>query len=348
MKKIYFVLSALILFNYSHAQLTLTQAANEPAIGESVTKKGYDSVGVVPKNTGAGLNWNFSAYTQNTVTAVNSYSNTSSVPGSSLFPAATLVEHSATGDKLMWKSASTPTTQFELLGIYNSLGVELNLSSNSAIAAIWPTAFNSTVTDTGSGTVSVSSNTGIVTNTLITIGAGTGTIVLPGNVPFSNILQVKSTQTLYIVVGTGSSSLTILNWSTDYNYYHSSQKFPLVTVNYEKETQTSILGPTVTTTAKISMNNAVFTGLNDKNFDATFQIFPNPAKDQFQVSLTNNSRENGSMDIYNSIGQLVSHIELGNEPSIQKTIYLNPYKRGIYFVKTSLGNRSSTRKLIIE
>jgi len=45
-----------------------------------------------------------------------------------------------------------------------------------------------------------------------------------------------------------------------------------------------------------------FTGLNDKNFDATFQIFPNPAKDQFHVNLTNTSLQNGSLDIYNSIG----------------------------------------------
>jgi hypothetical protein len=109
-----------------------------------------------------------------------------------------------------------------------------------------------------------------------------------------------------------------------------------------------MLGPTVTTTAKIEVNNNVFTGLNDKNFDATFQIFPNPATDQFHVNLTNNSLENGTMDIFNSIGQLVSHVELGNEPTIQKTISLNQYKSGIYIVKTSLGNRTSTRKLIIE
>jgi len=53
MKKIYFVLGALGMFHISNAQLSLTQAANEPAVGESVLRKGYDSVGVIPKNTGA-------------------------------------------------------------------------------------------------------------------------------------------------------------------------------------------------------------------------------------------------------------------------------------------------------
>ena len=348
MKKIYFLFSALTIFSYSHAQLTLTKAANEPVIGESIINKGFDSVGVVPKNTGAGLSWNFGSYVQNTVTTVGSYSNISSVAGSSLFPAATMVENGQNGDKLMWKSATSPTTQLEFLGVYNSGGAEINLSSNPAIVAIWPMSMGSSITDVGSGTLTLGTATGVANNTITTLGSGTGTLVLPGNVSMSNILQVKDSQTLVALGGTGLTAFTIAINSTNYSYYHSSQKYPLLRVSYENQVQTSMLGPTVTTTAKIEVNNNVFTGLNDKNFDATFQIFPNPATDQFHVNLTNNSLENGSMDIYNSVGQLAQHIDLGNGSTLERTVSLNQFKSGIYIVKTTLGNKSSTRKLIIE
>lgn len=348
MKKIYFTLLALAAFAFANAQLTLTKATNEPATGDLTIKKGYDSVGVIPKNTGAGLVWNFGAYTQNTVTSSTNYSLASAAPESSLFPLANLVEYSSSGDKLFWRSATTPTTQFELMGLYVSAGVELNLTQDPAILAIWPVSMGSSITDVGTGTLSLGTSTGIVTNTVNNVASGTGTVILPGNVSFQNMLQVKSTQTLYATGGSGMGSFTISIRSTDYNYYHSSQKYPLLVVSYENQVQSSILGPTVTTKASVEVNNAVFTGLNDKNFEATFQIFPNPAKNAFNVELTNDGLNTGTIEIYNATGQLVEAISLGNASLLKRSVEIEHYAPGLYFVKTTIGTKTSTRKLIKE
>ncbi len=339
---------ALASISFANAQLSLTKANNEPAVGDLTIKKGFDSVGVVPKNTGAGLTWNFGAYTQNTVTTSSNYSLATAASESSLFPNANLVEYSSSSDKLFWRSTSTPTTQFEMHGIYLNGGIELNLTPDPAIIAIWPVSMGSSITDVGSGTLSLGTSTGVVSNTITNSATGTGTVILPGNVSFQNMLQVKTTQTLFATGGSGLGSFTISIKSTDYNYYHSSQKYPLLVVSYENQIQNSILGPTVTTTAKIEVNNAVITGINDKNFDATFQIYPNPAKNSFNVELSNTSNESGIIELYNSNGLLVETIKLGNESLLKRNIDISQYSSGLYFVRTTLGTKSSTRKLVID
>ena len=91
MKKIYITLLSGLFIGQLSAQ-TITQAANEPVSGDVSSYKGYDSTGVVPKNTGAGVSWNFSSYTINTTTTSSTYTTASSVPAATNFPGATKAE----------------------------------------------------------------------------------------------------------------------------------------------------------------------------------------------------------------------------------------------------------------
>jgi len=87
------------------------------------------------------------------------------------------LENGQNGDKIMWNLIAH-RHGCEMLGIYNSVALQINLSANSAIAATWPIAMGSNVTDVGSGTLSVQSVTGTVSNTITSKGSGTGTITL--------------------------------------------------------------------------------------------------------------------------------------------------------------------------
>ncbi len=338
MKKIYIPFVTLIIFNVAHAQ-TLTLAANEPIIGNTEMKKGYDSVGVVPKATGAGINWNFGAFTQNTTTPSSAFTSTTGAPSATVYTGATLAENQGSGAYNYWKSVATPSTQFELLGSYDPSGAIVYNYTNSAIYYVWPIAFGYTNTDTYGGPV-----TGGATGTLngsITVNAsGSGSLVLPGGFPMYNILQVKVVNSVTVNV-TAPVSQTLLVKGTDYMYYHTSQKFPLITVSYE-----SVGG--AANTCSININNAVLTGLNEKNFDATFQIFPNPAKDAFNVKLNNPNNANGIIEIVNVTGQLIRTINLGTASVLEQNISLHGLNSGIYSVKTTIGDRASTRKLVIE
>lgn len=345
MKKIYItLLSGLFISQFMTAQ-TLTKAANEPIVGDMNLFKGFDSVGVVPKNGGTGQSWNFSSFIQNTVTASSTYTTPASVASSSAFAGVTIVENQGGGDYNYFKSTSTPTTQYEILGMSSvANGITFNYT-NSAVAAIWPVSFGYTNTDNFSGTIS-GALSGTLDGTVTSNATGTGTITMPGGQVLSNVLQVKIVNTVTLNVSGGLITGTVAG--TDYEYYHSSQKFPLLKVAYSKQTLSSFGGPTVTTTADISANGAIITGLNDKNFDATFQIFPNPAKDAFNVNLTNTSGETGVVYIYNAVGQLVKRVELGNNSVLSQNISLSDLTSGIYIVKTSLGEKSSSRKLVVE
>ncbi|MCW3077895.1 MAG: hypothetical protein JWO32_2504 [Bacteroidetes bacterium] len=335
MKKIYITLLSGLFINQLSAQ-TLTQAAHEPVSGDMNSYKGYDSSGVVPKNTGAGMSWNFSSFTINTTTTSSTFTTATSVPAATNFPGATTAEDQGSGNYNFYKTVGS---SYESLGSSSPSGDFTY--TNSAVAVVWPATMGYSLTDAFSGTVT-GGFSGTLAGTVTTQGTGTGTITLPGGLVMTNILQVRVKNNVNLNITT-PFPLTATVTGVDYMYYHSSQKFPVLRVSYSATT-----GFTNTSSATIELNSAIITGLTDKNFDATFQIFPNPAKDAFNVRLTNTENSNGTIEVFNSIGQLVKVINLGNSPVIQHSVSLTDLNSGIYIVKTTLGNKVSSRKLIVE
>ena len=337
MKKIYLSFFTVVLALSANAQLSLTKAANEPVIGDITTRHGYDTLAVLPKSTGANQVWDFSALTTNTVVEVSTYTTVASTPSASTFPSATLAEDDGQGAYTYSKATAT---QYELVGIVDP-NLTLNFAANTAIAAIWPVTMGYTNTDTFSGSASSGTATGTAAGTITTVASGTGTLIIPGGPIFTNVLQVKMDQHINLSLVFGLFTATVV--STDYNYYHSSQKFPLLTVSYS-----DIQGALTSNTGVVKVNNSVILGVTDLNFDATFNVFPNPAKNNFNVKLQNASNANCTVDIVNAIGQTVQTNNLGNDSEILNTISISNLTSGIYMIKTTLGDKVSNRKLIVE
>jgi hypothetical protein len=196
-------------------------------------------------------------------------------------------------------------------------------------------------TDAFSGTAASSTLTGTAAGTITTVGIGTGTLIIPGGATFTNILQGKTTQKVNVSLAFGFVTATVT--TVDYNYYHSSQKFPLLTVSYS-----NAQGALTNSSATVKVNTSVITGINDLNFDASFNVFPNPAKDVINIKLHNANNDLCKVEIINSVGQLAQTINLGNDMEIANNISVSHLSSGIYMVKTTLGNKVSSRKLIIE
>jgi hypothetical protein len=345
MKKIYLSLFAVFLLSTSKSQ-TLTAAANEPAIGDMTNYTAYDSLATgIPKSTGMGQTWNFNGFPQGIDVYTKNYSSPSSVPESTMFPGCTVVEVEAGSDNYFWKSVSSPVPQLELLGMNDPSNNTTISFTNSAIAFQWPVSYGYNQTDVAVGSATYGAS-GPAEVTVTTMGSGTGTLTLPGGQSLSNILQVKSTLTISIRL---IASFTIDILQTNYEYYHGSQKYSVLKVSYESSTLTPAVGsPTPDATAEITVNNNVITGINEKNFDATFQIFPNPAKDAFTVNLTNKSGDKGVLEIFDAKGTLVKSVRLGSADILRQDISLQGLSSGLYLVKTSIGERVSERKLIVE
>ncbi len=337
MKKIYLSLFAIASILSVNAQLSLTKAFNEPVLGNVNAKQGYDSIGVLPVNIGTNQVWDFSALTINTVIEVSTFTTVASTPNGASYIGSTLAEDDGQGGFTYYK---TTATQLELVGIEDP-NISLNFT-NTAIAAIWPVAMGYVNTDTFSGTAtSAAAGSGTSTGTINTVAAGTGTLIIPGGTMFANILQLKINQRVELSLSFGVVTATVV--STDYNYFHGSQKFPLLTVTY-----TDIQGSFSSNSGSVKVNNAVILGINDLNFDASFNVFPNPAKNNFNVKLHNANNVNCSVEIINALGELAQSINLGNDIEISSNISISNLASGIYIVKTTLGDKVSARRLIVE
>ncbi|MEO6305390.1 MAG: T9SS type A sorting domain-containing protein, partial [Bacteroidia bacterium] len=262
-------------------------------------------------------------------------------------PNATFAEDLGNNGYNYWKSTSTPTTQLELLGIIQP-SISFNLNANSAIAYIWPVAYGYNKSDAFSGSVAVQTPTanltGTATGNLNTLGSGSGTVVLPGGLTFNNVLQVTSTQTINASLSLGPFPVgTATITSTNFQYFHSTQKFPILSVNYQL-----ISGSFTGTTTIIRVNNKVFVGIEEATQNFNFSLYPNPATNNLNIAFSNNKAENVSVKISNNLGQTVKTVELGNSTDIESQIDLSTLSSGVYFVKTTVGKVSSTKKLIKE
>lgn len=325
----------LLLSFKSHSQLTLTKAANEPIAGDIKSTTRFDSSGVIPKATGANISWNFSAITQNTAVNTSTYVLPSSVPSASNYPGATLVEDQGGGSYAYFKSVSTPSASFESLG-FESTGFALTFT-NSAVAVMWPVSYGYANTDTYAGNVTQPVS-GTLNGTITTTGSGSGTITLPGGQTLSNVLQVKTVNTTTLTSGSGFTTITGTIISTDYSYYHSSQKFDVLTVSYQKQNLSSIGGPTVTSTASIRVSNAFVTGLKSHQLEAGISVYPNPVSDMLTVNVS--SANVSSVAIYSQLGQLVYS---SNE---SEKINVSGLSKGIYILELKTDKGIARKKFI--
>lgn len=340
--------SLLAICSFSQSNLTLTRAGQEPVVGDVYATQEFDSVGVVPKSTGINQVWNFSSDVQNTNTALSIYVSTVAVPASSTFPGTTLVEDQGAGNYNMWKSATTPTTQWELLGSINTSTTPANgvKFTNSAIAGIWPMLPGATYTDNFTGNVFGLPlfGTGNVVGNQTVSSSGSGTITLPNGMSYSDIVQIKVRQTYTANISVLTFSIKTIDTTTQYMYFHASQKFQLLQVNYG-----STYDGTVTTKSfQILANKNITIGLKDNAFSNSFSFFPNPANDKLRFNLSNSNNQNCEIEIYNLTGQMVLNQKLGNASQINQVIEIGELAKGTYILKTKLGNQSESRRLLVE
>lgn len=340
MKKIYLsLLASVFTFQFANAQLTLTKAANEPILGNVSNSQGRDSVNVVPKNTGTNQVWNFTTLITNTTVAQSTYTTVASTPSAAAFAAATIAENQGAGTYNYWKSTAT---QFEFVGTVDpTTNINMNFSANTAITAIWPVTMGYTNTDAFTGTCSVTGFTGTANGTIKTNATGTGTLQLPSGLTLTNVLQVKVTQTVNLSLQGGLVTATMT--STDWQYFVGTQKFPALTISYQ-----NVQGAFTNYSASISVNSAILTGINENNLLSDYLVYPNPATNKINISLSNNRSENVSAQIFNTVGQLVKSENLGNSTSVQTTIDVSDLAKGVYYVKTTVGGKAELKKVIVE
>lgn len=343
MKKIYSIIAAAICVSGLNAQ-TLTQANHAPTVGDTYQTVACNSVGITPGGNGAGQTWNYSTMSILTTTTTNNAVTVASTGSAAAYPSANVAVQSGTAGSSFYSSSASNLMYWGGNIIVGGQAVTMSYTTAAAHAA-YPMILGTTSNGNIGGTVSHPiAGTGNFAGTNTVTGAGTGTLMLPGGYNFPNVLKVTISKmmTFTVTFGSGTYSQTVNE------YYSPLSKYPLLSIS--NEYINSPLGTTTETVVSIN-NNFSTVGVKEAASGSLSNVvvYPNPAKDNINISFTNENAENVSYQIVNVIGQT---IRTQNIPATKgETLYnvnLNGIESGIYFIKLSVGNKSSVTKITVQ
>jgi hypothetical protein len=265
---------------------TLTQVSYEPMPGDTDKVFSFDTTkfaGATPVAiTGSACVWDFSMMkVRDTVLMKLPYVAPSSLSMSSQFPGSSFAQKDV-GQNLFFKS-NTVTPQTEIVGLWSPNGsVKF---TNSAIIMKYPMSFPMTFTDTIAGTITSPQGNGTVNGTLQVKADGLGTLLLPRNITFSNVLRVTSTQFLAITAfGFNVGEMQ----QTSFMYYHSSGKFPLVNILYF---HMSVPGLDSVNVTMYVNRKEISVGVEEQAaVSSQISAFPNPFSDGVNILLPESIR----------------------------------------------------------
>jgi hypothetical protein len=257
-------------------------------------------------------------------------------PGSTTVtpPAGATIAEDQNGSYNFYKSVSTPSAQYELQSVkFGTLSLTF---TNTAIVARWPINYGYSLTDAIGGSVTFSLPA-TFSGSVTTVADGMGTLLMPQSNTFSNVLRVKSVQTIAINVFIIGNIANVKQ--TIYQYYHSSSKFPILTVN-NSSTTFSTSPPAEVTTAS---GNANFLAISVKENSLNafnFNVFPNPASNAVNVELPKGQIAE-SITLINSIGQV---LKTKNNSNI---LNVSEIPSGVYYLEVRSGDSSSRKPVVI-
>ncbi len=289
MKKQILIISASVIYALPiKAQVTLTQSNHAPVVGDINNTKEFDTTGNILTTLtlqGNGVTWDFTGLMYSNGNYFSDvYVNPSSLPGTSTFTNAGA--NIALPDSEFFKSSSTA---LEYLGNMSPSGEVFDITTNPGKKMSYPFSYGSSYTDNTSGTMSSSSFPPFnITGTITVTGNGQGTLILPSNpnIIYNNVLKVYSKVNL-LIQGTGTlSSVTGTQTIEMYDFYVSGQKFPVLSVQYEK-LQIPAMG--INSMDIIRDHNGSFTlGIQNNMAINYLSVYPNPVKDILQIEGINN------------------------------------------------------------
>lgn len=330
---------ALMTCTFSKAQLT--QSNHAPAVGDTYTLLDCNPSGVAAGASGSGATWNFATVTTNST----AYAYTASAVNSSmavLYPNCNVVVASSSSDYAYQKSTATGLYYYGGNIYVNPVSASLVYTA-PAVSAIYPMSLNTTSSSITGGSITASSPpaSGTFSGTSSATADGTGTLILPGAVTFSNVTRVLTSQFLTFTSSLVNGTVT----QTNYEYFDPSIKGPVFAIRIATvatsfgapSTQTIVLrsnySPTVST---VSVANLV-----DEASHIT--VFPNPCTNAVNVNI---DAAGATLMLYDITGSRVGTYKL-NQGS--NKLDMSAYSPGyyIYTVSGNNGKQIKTGKLTV-
>lgn len=296
------------------AQPTLTASGINPVIGDVLTT--HTAQYVAPGSAGANQTWNLA------FTSSGSASSTgvapSSTPYSSSFPTASVAFGPTT-----WAYYKTSSTAYQMNGVVNSSGTVIAYSDLEDMLR-FPTAYNSSYTDTWSSTFVQATYTYYRTGTTTVTADAWGTLTTPAGT-FSNVMRVHFVQTYQDSTYIANMPFVTTYQNDEYMWYLNGNHNPIAAV-YDLTTQAGSF------TGGFYMQNVV-SGVEEQEIESSLSLFPNPATDHINLTWNVSQAQDVSVCIYDATGKLVKSEQQTQtvEGENVTRIYIGDLPAGVYF-----------------
>ena len=364
MKNIYIsLLTILGSATIAIAQPTLTSANFTQTIGDSQLYYVADTNTVINSTVGANVTFDYSGLQSYGVTQTQHTLNPATTAYGTTFPNATLAD--STEGYAINKNYSrlNGTDSLNKQGIvadvptYGTVVGQYNI--NPEITMKFPFNYGMIYFDNYAGDFTVNAVIPVTTegNGNVTVSADAwGTLLLPMGVSISSVLRVKTTEYLVtdtIVLGFpfNTTILPITISGENINYYKPSiSSFPLLSIVNGSYTQdNAVIDSSRAIISQYPLS--VIAGVNEVIENKSISLFPNPTNNGVTtLSLDLEKSEFLNISVFNNLGQNVKTVFNGNMISgnSQLKIKTTDLSKGVYFVHLTIGEKITTKKLIIE
>lgn len=186
-----------------------------------------------------------------------------------------------------------------------------------------------------------------VSTTYTVSGNPTGCAVISTNTVAINIYALPSVSatTNNTLICAGQNATLTASGADTYAWLPSGSGAsivvsPSVTASYTVTGTNTVTG--CSNTSIVTQNVSACTGINAlSTISNAFNVFPNPNNGKFVIELSADAQ----VEITNALGEVVFNqlVKKGNQ-----TINLASNAKGIYFVKATIGEKTSTNKIVVE
>ncbi len=208
----------------------------------------------------------------------------------------------------------------------------------------YPFTYGSNVSGSYKGTQTGGGSSSNISGTYELSGDAYGTLILPGNVTYDNVLRVKQTRTVNYE---GSTSLMK---EITYRWYVAGVRYPiLVVIKYDNNGKETLAQTAYYAHASSQKSIEVAKDIVPVS-NAGIDVAPNPFETDFTVTYNIEKAGKVKVELYDNMGRFVSTLLSEKQKEGVQTLSINAakvgIKEGIYILKVSIDGVSATKQIV--
>jgi hypothetical protein len=266
--------------------------------------------------------------------------------GANLFPESnTRLEEF--GNSFFFRTTQSGIEQFGFLSANGSTNITYD---KPFVKMRYPFSFGSSYTGTFSGSYNTNEkHLGDLAGSYAVEGDGLGTLMLPSNMVYDNVLRVKETKSYEQILNNRNYNIETIT----YRWYTSEHRFPiLVLIN---ATTTYQDGRTFTSTQAAYNPIALNKPANQNNLEtngvsSSLATYPNPYHSFVNITFNLADDSEVNLSVYDVTGKLVKVLHTGSELAGEKHYTFSAKEinlsSGAYIVRLNVNGEETSRRIL--